>query len=54
MNVNVNGGMMLVLARKEGQAVRVGEDTWVYVVTLSQNTVRLGFEAPANVEVLRE
>ena len=45
---------MLVVARKEGEAVRVGEDTWVYVVTLSQNTVRLGFEAPADIPVLRE
>ena len=45
---------MLVLARKEGQAVRVGPDTWVYVVGLTESTVRLGFEAPPDVEVLRE
>ena len=45
---------MLVLARKEGEAVRVGLDTWVYVVALTENTVRLGFQAPPDVEVLRE
>ena len=45
---------MLVVARKLGEAVRLGDDTWVRVVSLTQNTVRLGFEAPSDVEVLRE
>ena len=45
---------MLVVARKEGEAVRLGENTWVRVVSLTPNTVRLGFEAPSNIEVLRE
>jgi carbon storage regulator len=46
--------MMLVVARKEGEAVRIGEDTWVYIVGLTGTTVRLGFEAPADTPVLRE
>jgi carbon storage regulator len=46
--------MMLVLARKEGEAVLIGDDTWVRVVSLGQNTVRLGVEAPPDVRILRE
>lgn len=53
-HVNVKGVAMLVLARKEGEAIRIGKDTWVYVVDLSSTTVRLGVTAPDNVDVLRE
>ena len=45
---------MLVVARKEGEAVRIGEDTWGYIVSLTSTTVRLGVTAPVDVPILRE
>ena len=45
---------MLVVARKEGQSVRIGADTWVYIVSSGGHTVRLGFKAPPDVKILRE
>ena len=45
---------MLVLARKEGEAVRIGADTWVYIVSSGGHNVRLGFKAPSDVEILRK
>lgn len=45
---------MLILARKEGQAVKVGDDTWVYVVSMSPTVVKLGFRVPRTTKILRE
>jgi carbon storage regulator CsrA len=49
---------MLVLTRKGEEAVRLldkvsGQVTWVRVLDIRQETVRLGFDAPDNVEILR-
>jgi carbon storage regulator len=48
---------MLVLTRKEQERVRVrvaGVDVWVRVVRIEGDRVRLGFEAPRDVDVRRE
>jgi carbon storage regulator len=45
---------MLVLARREGERVRIGDDVWITVLEIRENCVRLGFDAPPTVPVLRE
>jgi carbon storage regulator len=45
---------MLVLTRKVGQKVTIGEHVHVTVVAVAGNRVRLGIEAPKEVPVDRE
>lgn len=45
---------MLVLSRREGERIRLGDSIVVTVVRLAGDRVRLGIEAPAEVIVLRE
>ncbi len=45
---------MLVLSRKPGERILIGNDIVVTVVRLGPNTVRLGIEAPAHMAVHRE
>ena len=45
---------MLVLTRKNGESVILGNNIKVTVVELSPGTVRLGFEAPQEVSIYRE
>lgn len=45
---------MLVLTRKAGQTVVIGNSIRITVVELSASTVRLGFEAPSEVSIYRE
>lgn len=44
---------MLILQRKPGQAVQIGEDIVVSVVSIDNNRVRLSISAPTNVSILR-
>ncbi len=45
---------MLVLSRKIGQTIRIGDDVRVRVLGVSGNQVSLGLEAPDDVRILRE
>lgn len=45
---------MLVLGRKVGEQVIIGEDISVKVLSVKGNQVRLGFEAPDHVAIRRE
>lgn len=45
---------MLVLSRKVGQRILIGERITVTVVKLGQGGVRLGIEAPPEMAVVRE
>ncbi len=45
---------MLVLSRKIGERVLIGDSIVVTVVDTHGGGVRLGFDAPAAVEILRE
>lgn len=45
---------MLILSRKLGESVTIGNDILVKVVAVSGNQVRLGIEAPREIRVLRE
>lgn len=44
---------MLVLSRKDGETIRIGDNIVITVVRASGNTVRLGIEAPPEILVLR-
>lgn len=45
---------MLVLSRKVGERILVGEDIAITVVRLTSGGVRLGIEAPPEMAVVRE
>lgn len=44
---------MLVLSRKLGEKIVIGENIVVTVVKIDRNQIRLGIEAPAEVSVYR-
>ena len=45
---------MLVLSRKVGERILIGEEISVTVVRLAGGAVRLGIEAPSHLPVLRD
>ena len=45
---------MLVLSRKEGERICIGENIVVTVVAIRGDRVRLGFEGPREVPIHRE
>ena len=45
---------MLVLSRKLGEKIMIGENIVVTVVKIDRNQIRLGIEAPQDVPVFRE
>ncbi len=45
---------MLILTRKVGQTIRIGDDVQIAVVGIKGNQVRIGVTAPTNVPVHRE
>lgn len=44
---------MLVLSRKEGERIMVGDNIAVVINRISGNRVTIGIEAPENVSILR-
>jgi carbon storage regulator len=44
---------MLVLSRKAGESVHIGDDIEIKIISISKDKVKLGFEAPKNVAVIR-
>lgn len=45
---------MLVLSRKVGERILIGDNIAITVVRVAQGTVRIGVEAPDNLNVVRE
>lgn len=45
---------MLILTRRAGETMNIGDDITITVLGITGNQVRLGIKAPANVEVHRE
>jgi carbon storage regulator len=45
---------MLVLSRKEGERIKLGDQIVITVVRVSGENVRLGISAPSDLVVLRE
>lgn len=48
------GLLVLSLARRPGQKIRIGEDIVLVVREIRGRQVKIGIEAPAHVRVLRE
>ena len=44
---------MLVIARKPGERICLGDDITVTVLEINGSSVRLGLEAPADVQIFR-
>jgi carbon storage regulator len=44
---------MLVLSRKTGEKVHIGNDITITLVEIDGNRVRLGIDAPGDVKILR-
>ena len=44
---------MLVLTRKVGEAIHIGEDVILYVTQINGSRVTLGLEAPKALRILR-
>lgn len=45
---------MLVLTRRLGEAITIGENIRIVVVDISGHQVKLGIDAPKDVEIYRE
>jgi carbon storage regulator len=45
---------MLVLSRKLGEKIQIGEDICITVVDIDRGKIRLGIEAPREVPVFRQ
>ena len=44
---------MLILSRKENESIFIGNDIEVKVVNISKGLVKLGFNAPKEMQILR-
>ena len=45
---------MLIVTRREGEKLMIGDDVVVSIVEVSGGTVKLGIEAPRSVPIYRE
>lgn len=45
---------MLVLTRRLGESITIGEDIKIIIVDIDGHQVKLGVEAPRNIEIYRE
>jgi carbon storage regulator len=45
---------MLVLSRKPGEKVCIGQNIWITVIEIVPGRIRLGIEAPRNLPVYRQ
>lgn len=45
---------MLVLTRKTGEAVSIGDSIKIKIVEIKEGHVRIGIEAPAHLRIMRE
>jgi carbon storage regulator len=45
---------MLILSRRPGESITIGDDIVVTVVSITGNQIRLGISAPREVRVLRD
>jgi len=50
----IQGGDMLILTRKVGERLIIGDDIAVTVLSVKGNQVRVGVQAPADIAVHRE
>ncbi len=44
---------MLVISRKENQKIKIGDNIEIVIVEVGKNQVKIGIEAPKDVQILR-
>ena len=45
---------MLVLSRKPGERILIGNDVKITVIRIGPNSVRIGIDAPGHLNIVRE
>lgn len=45
---------MLVLTRKNGESIKIGDDIEITIVSAKNDQVKIGIKAPKNIEVFRK
>ncbi|HEC25199.1 MAG TPA: carbon storage regulator [bacterium] len=45
---------MLILARKTGESIKIGDAITIEIISVTGNTVRIGIDAPKEVGILRK
>lgn len=45
---------MLILTRRVGESITIGQDIKIKVISVEQGQVRLGFDAPMDVPIFRD
>lgn len=45
---------MLVLTRKNGETIKIGDDIEITIVSAKSDQVKIGIKAPKNIEILRK
>ncbi|MEK6455602.1 carbon storage regulator CsrA [Caldifermentibacillus hisashii] len=45
---------MLILARKKGEAIQIGNEIEITIISIQGDQVKIGIEAPKTVEVYRK
>ena len=45
---------MLILTRRDGESLKIGETVTVTVLAVNGRQVRIGIDAPKDIEILRE
>ncbi len=45
---------MLILTRKAGESILIGDDIEVTITSIDQNKVRVGIQSPAHIPIYRE
>ncbi|NKE06797.1 carbon storage regulator CsrA [Mesobacillus selenatarsenatis] len=45
---------MLVLTRKNGETIKIGDDIEITIVSAKNDQVKIGIKAPKSVEILRK
>ncbi|MEQ3338100.1 carbon storage regulator CsrA [Clostridium butyricum] len=45
---------MLIITRKKGESIRIGDDIEITISKIDDGSVKIGIEAPRNVNILRK
>ncbi|WP_226643240.1 carbon storage regulator CsrA [Mesobacillus subterraneus] len=45
---------MLVLTRKNGESIKIGDDVEITIITSRNDQVKIGIKAPKNIDVFRK
>lgn len=45
---------MLILSRKTGEVIKIGDEVTLHVIDISKGFVKIGIDAPEHIKILRE